>query len=324
VKRRLVLLARFAVAAALIVWLFRRSGGLAPVWNAFRAANPAWVGVAFAGMLLIQLVIAHRLQRLTAAAGAGLGTREVLAINLSTLFYGLFLPGGGITAIAIRFYRLTRSDRPYAGALVAILADRVLATAALCVTGLVFWLLDDAGRSHPALIVLLVTTAGSLLALAAMFSAAPARLAGTLASRLPLLRDGWPRVEEALAICRALPMRGRIEVAGLSIAAHVLGTVVYVVLARALAIATPFVALGWMRAVSGLATLVPISISGLGLREGTMVAMLTGRGVPHAGAFAYSLLIFGITVVATGLVGGLVEVAQWFAPRAETEAPPRA
>ncbi|MBI1796197.1 MAG: flippase-like domain-containing protein [Candidatus Eisenbacteria bacterium] len=322
-NRKLLLIARVGVAALLIVWLFRRSGGLAPVWNAFRSARPALVVAAFLATLAVQALIAHRLQRLTAAGGATLGTREVLAINLTTLFYGLFLPGGGVTAIAIRYFRLTRGDRRYAATLVAIVCDRVLATAALCVTGLGFWLFDP-GASRAGLAVLLVAAAASFATLAPMFGAAPARRLGAIAARIPFARDLWPRVDEALAMCRALPSRGRLEVGTLSAVAHVLGAAVYLLLARSLAIATPFAALGWMRALSGLVTLVPISVSGLGLREGTMTALLAARGVPHAAAFAYSLLVFGITVLATGLIGGLIEASQWFGARAEPDPRPGA
>jgi uncharacterized membrane protein YbhN (UPF0104 family) len=324
VKRRLILFARVAVAVTLIVWLFQRSGGLAPVWDAVRTARFDLVVAAFAGIFLIQIGVAHRLQRLTRVAGAGIDTAEVLAINLSTSFYGLFLPGGGLTSAALRLYRLTRNDRRYAALLIAILADRVLATAALCVTGLAFWLFDGPERSHTALMILLAMTAGSFLAMTAMFSAALARLAGGTIARLPFVGRWWPRVDEALAMCRSLPARGRVEVSLISVLAHVLGVGTYVLLARALRIGTPFAALGWMRSLAGVATLAPVSVSGLGLREGTLVAMLGGRGVPHAEAFAYSLLVFGIAILGTGLVGGVVEVAQWFAPRAETDAAPPA
>jgi hypothetical protein len=100
--------------------------------------------------------------------------------------------------------------------------------------------------------------------------------------------------------------------------------VTYVLLARALSIELPFAAFGWMRSVSAVVTLIPISISGLGLREGTTVALLAERGVPHTPAFAFSLLVFGVTILAIGLVGGLLELTHWLAPRPATEEPPLA
>lgn len=322
-KRTLLLIARVAVAGSLLYWLFRSAGGLGPVWDVMRHARVEWLVAGFAGTLVVQGMIAHRLQRIAAVQGGMLRTREVLAINLTTLFYGLFLPGGGATAVAIRFWRLTRRDRRYASTMVAIVCDRMFATLTLCLAGLAFWWLDG-GESRVGLIVLLAGTAVSAAAMLPIFTPAPARWVGAVASRVPVAKRVWPRVDEALAMCRALPVRARVELGIFSIAAHGLGALVYLLLARSLAVTTPLAALGWMRSVSGLVTLTPISISGLGLREAVLVTLLVQRSIPHALALAYSLLVFGVTVLAVGLSGGVIEAAQWLAPRPETDTTSRA
>ena len=314
---------RISVTALLLVWLFRHAGGFRPVLNAILAARPDLIAAAFFTTLLVQAAVAHRLRLLAGTQGVQLGTREVMEINLVTLFYSLFLPGGGITAIMIRFYRLTRSDRRYAATLAAIVCDRLLATATMCVVGLTFWLLDGPSRSQPALIVLLAASATAALALSPMFNSAPAELISRLASRLPVVRGLWPRIAEALAVFRAIPRRGQLGIAALSLAAQVLGVAVYYLLARAIGVGTSFVALGWMRSTATLVAILPFSVSGLGLREGTMVQLLGGRGVPGNAALAYSLLVFGVTILSVGLLGGLIEVVRWLRPRRETPADTR-
>lgn len=320
----LLLILRLAVAAGLLVWLFDRSGGLGAVWNTVRTARGDLVGGAFGLTLAVQLLIAQRLRLIVAGQGVRFRTREVLAINLTTQFFGLFMPGGGFTAIAIRFYRLTRTDRRYSATLVAIVCDRLLATATLCLTGLTLWWLDGPARSPAAFAVLSLSAVACVTAMLPMFSEAAARAIGGIAERLPLARGLWRRTSGALEAHRALPARTQAELAWLSFAAHVLAVCVYVLVARALAIDTTAVALGWMRSVAGLVTMIPLSISGLGVREGATTALLAGRGVLESTAFGFSLLVFGVTVLGVGLLGGIVEVGRWLTPRRATTAMPGA
>ena len=314
-RRLLGLAVRLAVTALLLVWLFRHAGGLRPVLSAVRGARVELVVAAFLANLLIQVAIAHRLRLLTRVQGVGLGTREVMEINLVTVFYGLFLPGGGVAAILIRFYRLTRDDRRYAATLAAILCDRLLATATLCVAGLLFWLLDGPERLPQALPLLVASSGVAVLALGPMFHPAPARWIGRLASPVPLARTLWPRLADALALFRAMPRSGQMHLALLSLGAHVLGIAVYFLLAGGMGLAVPFLALGWMRSIAVLMAILPFSVSGLGLREGAMVALLGQRGVAADAALAYALLVFGITVLSVGLVGGLVEAVRSLRPQ---------
>ena len=312
--RLLGLTVRIAVTALLLLWLFRHAGGLSPVLDAVRAARLPSIAMAFLANLAVQWAIAHRLRLLAQVQEVGLGTREVMEINLVTLFYGLFLPGGGMAAILIRFYRLTRDDRRYTAILAAILCDRLIATATLCVTGLTFWLLDGPQRLPQALLVLVASSVAAALALWPMFHPVPARWIGLLASRLPLARTLWPRHADALALFRAIPRSGQLQLALLSLGAHVLGIAVYFLLAGGVGLAVPFTALGWMRSIAMLVAILPFSVSGLGLREGTLVALLGQRGVPADAALGYSLLVFGITVLSVALVGGVIEAIRWLRP----------
>jgi hypothetical protein len=53
--------------------------------------------------------------------------------------------------------------------------------------------------------------------------------------------------------------------------------------------------------------MIPISISGLGVREGALLFLLKPYGVWGEEALALSLIIFGITVLLIGAIGGLLE-----------------
>ena len=56
-----------------------------------------------------------------------------------------------------------------------------------------------------------------------------------------------------------------------------------------------------------LVAILPISVAGLGVREGAMVILLAPCGVAAADALTYALLAFATTILAVGLLGGLLE-----------------
>ena len=57
-----------------------------------------------------------------------------------------------------------------------------------------------------------------------------------------------------------------------------------------------------------IATMIPISVSGLGLREGASLLLLGGYGIAAEQIVAFSLLVFTVSVVFVGLLGGFLEV----------------
>lgn len=76
-------------------------------------------------------------------------------------------------------------------------------------------------------------------------------------------------------------------------------------LALALDIEAGFVRVTYAVALGSLVTLLPISISGLGTREATMIAYLGIVGVPAAQSLGFSLLVFATFYMGGGMIGAL-------------------
>ncbi len=70
----------------------------------------------------------------------------------------------------------------------------------------------------------------------------------------------------------------------------------------------------WIVRVCFAVQLVPISVSGLGVREASLVMLLPGYGVPMEQALSFSLVIFGMLVF-SGLIGGLCEAWDLLMPK---------
>jgi uncharacterized membrane protein YbhN (UPF0104 family) len=97
---------------------------------------------------------------------------------------------------------------------------------------------------------------------------------------------------------------------GLTLALHALGIGIWIWLARSLGLELDALTIAWVRSAALIVGLAPITIGGLGLREGAVVYLLTRLGIDGADALSLSLLAFAVTVLAVGFVGGLVEAAR--------------
>lgn len=293
---------RLAFAATILVYLFN-SVPVSTVLAVLGRADLTWIAAAFLLGLLTQVIVAMRLRILTDAHALALTTFDVFEINLATRFYGLFLPGGGVTATAVRVLRLARLRKDYRGAIASIALDRVIATLALCCVGVLFGFI----AWRPGQSAWLLIMAIAMLALAAPFwLLALSNRSSASENELGSFRaiESMRRITAAIA---QIPRNNWTRILGWSLLAHLLGTVEYLTLARSLNVELGFTALGWIRSVMLFAVLVPITISGLGLREGAAVLVFPAYGVGPDAALAFSLLVFAVSHLALGLLGGLLE-----------------
>ena len=307
-------LLRLAVAVTVLAWLASRVD-LAAVGRALAATSPTAIVLATIAAFAANAVIAFRLTAILASQGVLVRARQTFAINLAAYFYNLFLPVGGVGVAALRLQRLSRhKGSRFTAALTAMVCDRLAAVTALGVVGLTCWLLDP----HPkpagtfavllagaATIALLVAPRGVPIALRVFVRELQIGGSGTWwASALGRLRH-------ALGSVARLPTATLARIVVISIVAQIPGVLVFVLLAQGLGLTVSFTTMGWVRSIVVLFTVLPISIGGLGVREGVLVLTLAGFGISAPNALALSILIFATTILAPGFAGGLLEGVQW-------------
>jgi uncharacterized membrane protein YbhN (UPF0104 family) len=188
----------------------------------------------------------------------------------------------------------------------------VLSILLVCVAGL---LLADSGDlwSNQAIgVSLLVAGAACAAGAAVVFSAGASRLAQRLAARLPFapLRAISGELLEATRAYRGF--RGELtNVLGSSVAVQILRVIQAYCLGRALGIeASPAIYFALVPLVL-LVMLLPVTVNGLGTSQVAFVWFFGRVGVPHAEAFALSVLFVALGVVGN-LPGGLLYA---FGPR---------
>jgi uncharacterized membrane protein YbhN (UPF0104 family) len=128
-------------------------------------------------------------------------------------------------------------------------------------------------------------------------------------------RGWWPRRKlEATAAPLRLHgshLRGTLLI---SLATQVLGIVAYSLVGIALGIPADWSTFAWIRSAMIMATMVPISVAGFGLREVTSLVLLGTYDVSPTTSVAFALLVFAVTTLSVALVGGLLEFLRILTP----------
>ncbi|MCC6847106.1 MAG: flippase-like domain-containing protein [Deltaproteobacteria bacterium] len=309
---------RLAVAAIALGWL-AASVDLAAVGRALAATSWRAVLLATVASFVGNVVIAFRLRVLLAGQGVSGRASQMLAINLAAFFYNLFLPVGGVGVAALRLQRLSARVRGgFTAALTAMVCDRLAALVGLGIVGLAGWVADPHPKPPGGMLVLLAGT--SALGVLAAPRAVPTAWRAFMRELQAGGGGTWwaaalARLRHALGAVARLSPGTLARILGLSIVAQIPGVCGYLALGRGLGLGVTFAAMAWVRSVVVLFTVLPISIGGLGVREGALVVTLAAYGVPAADALALSILVFATTILAPGLVGGMLEGWRWLRRR---------
>ena len=104
------------------------------------------------------------------------------------------------------------------------------------------------------------------------------------------------------------PVSLTVRTGTMSLAVHAVGTVATWLIARSIEVDVPVLTIAWVRSVGLLAAGLPVSIAGLGVREGLYVVLLGSYGVAAPEALALSLISFGVVVFGMGLLGAALEL----------------
>ncbi|KGE04220.1 lysylphosphatidylglycerol synthase transmembrane domain-containing protein [Pseudohaliea rubra] len=288
--RRLVRTLQLVATAACLALLWRAADGGTALRH-LAAANPAWMAAAFAALTL-QTVLSALRWRLTAARlGIALERRAALAEYYLAQLLNQALPGGVLGDAG----RAVRARAP-AGLVVsgqAVVFERLtgqIALFAVFAGGVVVTQVVPGGFDGPSWLLApaaLVVVAGAALLLWLAASPLPgtaplgsgAAFRHAVASPDVRVRQAWLSLGTALC-----------NIAAFAFCAAAIGLTLSPAAAQVL---VPLIL---------LSMLIPITISGWGLREGAAVALLPLAGATGAEGLAASVA-FGFTMMAAALPG---------------------
>ncbi len=113
-KKLLLWLLKLSITSGILNYIFTIIL-LSVVIASIISAKLSYIIIALLIVAFTIYIEAYQMKLLTDKQGTSLSTRQIIEINLTTRFYGLFLPG--LAGGAIRWYKLSRPDNKSAEAL---------------------------------------------------------------------------------------------------------------------------------------------------------------------------------------------------------------
>lgn len=296
---------KLGVSVSIFVVLFV-TFDLADVWS--RLEIHSYIHLVLSLLTFLILLMNNALRWYVVLHAINRPASFILAFRLQYIaaFFNQALPSV-IGGDAIRIYLLRQSGIALQTAVNSVALERIAALAGLIflVTALQSFILPRADTTYvrhifPALSVL---TVGGIIAL---------MLLDNLSRNLPFNLSRW-RVITALALTAKDAKRvflssvGGVLATGLGLSGAGLASLIALFGAHALGINLSTLDALVLVPPAILASILPISIAGWGVREGAMVASLTYAGITEVDAIVISIL-FGLTMVIASMPGGILWV----------------
>lgn len=277
------------------------------ILGVLRGIHGGYLALAFFWQAIAKLVWTDRWREILLATGIRHRFRDLLALVLIGLFFNSFLPtsiGGDL----VRGWNTSQGEGGRAASYAAVLVERALggitlalmAAAAACVA------LVAGDQPVDPRWLLAVVTAGCAIAAAGSLPFVwrgwrrfpPWRWIG---ERRPRLRDG---LENALDLFRR-PDTPRARILFDSLALQVIAVLFHIATARAVGLEVPAVVFFLVVPASVIASMLPVTLNGLGIRETVLVTLLVAYGAPRAEVGAFAVLAL-LVATAFALLGGLI------------------
>jgi glycosyltransferase 2 family protein len=301
-KGILLLLCKLAVTIGCFWYLVRRIE-INELATIARSLNWTWAALALIALMLQLPLAGLRWGAIVDAvcAPARHASRSVMiAICSVGIFFGQILPNPG--GDAVRIWMLTRIGRTWVQGITSVLIDRAVGVLVLVTLGFIALLFPSA----------LAETAGSRLLILAVLGTclAAGLMALVLVPRFAPILDRWQLTRHPANLARACYGVFRVSsvrypVLASAVAIHLLTILALWLLARAHGYALPVVEASVLFATIAVVSLLPISISGWGVREVAVTAMLQSYGVSAAEGFFFSVS-FGVLLILASFPGAIV------------------
>jgi uncharacterized membrane protein YbhN (UPF0104 family) len=304
VKPALVLLMKVLVSVGLLVFFFTRIH-IERFFHTFASADFSYIALALVVYFLSQFLSTLRWEVLARPLGFKKPFMVFLNFYLIGMFFNLFAPGtvGGDIS---RIYYLARDqeggrEKDWGGitlnATVSVFVDRVIGMMVLIWLGALGLILFPQ-YAVPSAVRLLT------------FALALGFIVGGLL--IPVLRRilpdvGYSTVVKLRVALRSYRARWQAipQAIALSFVIHLIQAWIHLLIGRAIHIEIPFSYCIILYPLVGTFAAIPITLNGLGLREGGYLFLLAVIGINSEKAIAFGVLLF-LAIAADSLVGGVV------------------
>ena len=305
-RQTLFTILRAAISIAIIGFLLG-SADLPALMANISTANWWWLLAALALQVGCLLISTYRWQLLLSAQNMRYPFAPLISFNMVGRFFNIFLPtstGGDI----VRIYEMAKHSQRAADSIISVLADRVLGTIAMFV---ICWVsLAATGwrllEGTDILLIIALLSLAFILVLAALLN--PRLMRGIIA--LTHTIKLWNLESRLITIYSSLQEMVKFKKAlayvfWISLLIQLIFIISVYFTALAVNIHVPALFFLIVMPLISVIVLLPISIGGLGVREGAFVFFFSQQGVSTASALSLSLLFFSQALI-IALAGGVI------------------
>lgn len=307
-KKLLLTMLQIAVTVGLLWWVFHDPEKRAQMAGALREADWGWLWIGMAVFFGCTLLATVRWKVLLEVQDIDMGWMKTWKLFMIGMFFNLFMLGstGGDVVKMFLAMRETRANK--AAALLSVFMDRVIGMLALIFISLGFLyfrydLLSHTAGSAALLKTLLWLLAAAMLTIIGMFVFSGLGWVHYLPAWTPLRG----RIVELSAACHMYAKGWRLTVWAflVSFPLFAMFFITFYCAARAFTDQLGLVDIFSVLPIVAVITAIPISVSGIGLRESLFVSLLAPFGVSAAVATLISVTGFLINTLGS-LAGGVV------------------
>jgi len=306
-KRIFFGISKLAISAALLYWVLRDLDIEAIVQH-LSEANQVWLAIAFLMFFIGYLITALRWRMLLRAYGSSARITYLVQSFMVGIFFNNLLPST-IGGDAVRMYDTWRLGNSKSGAASVVLVDRLMGLLALTAYSLVtVFFAGELIQSVTTLPLLVLGATSILTILAWIIFLAPRTSLERIASLSEMIWPGLGRITTKITSALSA-FHGRkallLRAFGLSLLLQLNVIIHFIIVARAMGIDVPPVAMFTIIPLSILLMMLPVTINGIGLRESVFVFFLGAYGVSANEAVAFAWVALGFVIIQGGL-GGIV------------------
>jgi glycosyltransferase 2 family protein len=307
-KKTLLTALQIAVTIGLLWWVFHDPERRSEMLAAAKLANVWWLGGGILVFFFCTIVATARWKILLAVQDINMTWLRTWQLFMIGMFFNLFMLGSTGGDVVKMFLTMREASNNKAAALLSVFMDRVIGMLALIFLSVAFLyfrydLLNHAEGSSTLLNLLLWLMAAALLIIVGMFTVSALGWVHYLPQWTPLRG----RIVEISAACHMYAKGWRLTIWAFLISFPLFGMffTTFYCAARAFTDQLGIVDIFSVMPIVAVITAIPISVSGIGLRESLFVSLLAPFGVTAAVATLISVTGFLINTLGS-LAGGLV------------------
>jgi len=309
-KNTLLLLVKLAVSLSILILILTTQTSLREIGDVLRTVNPYWLALAFSLHAVGLFASAFRWQILARAQGDDVPIAFLAKSYLVAQFFNNFLPtrfGGDV----VRIWDGSRYSRSLIKSSAIVMVDRFSGVIVLFLMAVIASLFRiDMARQIPVVWIALLLGLLGLVLIAVFFLPAFARLFAALRLRgiLDRLRAKILLFRETILHYRT-QKRAFLRATFWAVLLQLNVILYYFLIGLALHLNIQLIDYFIFIPIVLVIQIIPITINGLGLREGSYIEIFKFYGISARSAVSFSLVDVGFNLV-LGLIGGTIYVTR--------------